>query len=54
MKGYSFLLNNKEICFISKEGSFKGEIEATRELLASENNVDAMDIKIVPADIILK
>ena len=41
-----FTLNARELVRYDFENSFKGEAQATRELLASENNVNTNDIKI--------
>ena len=42
-----FKHNDEELCRISIEGLFAGEINATKELLAYENGVDISDIKVV-------
>ena len=42
-----FYYGDKELCVYTLEGTFKGEEEATKELLASENKIDAKDIKVV-------
>lgn len=41
-----FTLNGKELVRYDWENSFLGEGKATRELLASENNVKVDDIKV--------
>lgn len=41
-----FVLNGKELTRYDFENTFQGEAQATRELLASENNVNVSDIKI--------
>lgn len=41
-----FTLNGKELTRYDWENSFPGEGKATRELLASENNVNVNDIKV--------
>lgn len=39
-----FIIKNKVVMAISIEGLFEGEIEATKELLAYENNCDIAEI----------
>ena len=39
-----FYLNNIELCSYTMDGTFAGEEEATKELLASENNCKIEDI----------
>lgn len=41
-----FILNGKELLRYDFENTFQGEAQATRELLASENNVNINDVKI--------
>lgn len=45
----TFTLNGKEICAYSYNGTFLGELDATKELLAAEHNVpkDEIEVKIV-------
>ena len=46
MEYYVFYSNDKELAAISTNGSFEGEIEATRELLAYEKSVSPDDISV--------
>ena len=46
MSMIKFSINDKVITEISLDGLFIGEIQATKELLAQENNVSIDDIKI--------
>lgn len=39
-----FYINGKEVCAYTLYGSFAGEEQATKELLASENGVNISDI----------
>ena len=39
-----FYYNNKELCSYTLYGTFKGEEQATKELLASENKININDI----------
>lgn len=39
-------ITNETIYRMSLEGTFKGEIESTKELLAHENNINESDIKV--------
>lgn len=41
-----FKLNGKELCAYTLRGTFAGEEEATKELLAYENNCQATDISV--------
>lgn len=41
-----FILNGKELLRYDFGNTFQGEAQATRELLASENNVNINDVKI--------
>lgn len=42
----TFCHNKKELCAISIDGVFPGEIRETAELIADENNLKLEDIKI--------
>ena len=42
-----FYYEGKELCAYTMDGTFKGEEEATKELLASENKIDVKEIKVV-------
>lgn len=42
-----FYYEGKELCSYTLEGTFIGEEEATKELLASENEIDINDIKVL-------
>lgn len=48
MEFIRFMLDRKEILSISVEGLMKGEIEATRSLLAHERGVAVEDIVVDP------
>jgi hypothetical protein len=39
-----FYYNNKELCAYTLNGTFKGEEQATKEALASENGININDI----------
>lgn len=39
-----FYHNKKELCAYTLHGTFKGEEQATKELLASENEINIDDI----------
>lgn len=43
---FSNKLNGKELLSLSIEGTFQGEIEATKDLLAYENKINKTDIEI--------
>ena len=40
-----FTLGYKEICAYTIDGTFAGELQATKELLAQENKVQVEEIK---------
>ena len=42
-----FYYNGKELFSYTLYGTFEGEEEATKELLAYENNIDVKDINVV-------
>lgn len=42
-----FYYNEKELVAYTLEGTFTGEEEATKELLAYENGINIEDIKVV-------
>lgn len=39
-----FYIDNKEKCAYTVNGTFPGEMQATKELLAYENNVEVSDV----------
>ena len=41
-----FYYNNKELCAYTLRGTFYGEEEATKNLLAYENNINSSDITV--------
>lgn len=41
-----FYLNGKELCAYTLEGSFAGEEQATKEMLAYDHNVSVDDIEV--------
>ena len=42
-----FYYDEKELMAYTLEGTFNGEEDATKELLADENGIDVEDIKVV-------
>ena len=42
-----FYYEGKELCAYTLYGTFEGEEEATKELLASENDIAVEDIEVV-------
>lgn len=41
-----FYYNGKELCAYTMYGTFQGEEEATKELLAFEHEIDVADIEV--------
>lgn len=41
-----FYLGNKELCCYSVRGTYDGELKATKELLAHENQCEMRDIRV--------